>query len=118
MEILACSIQPISNENRLLKAFLEFYKQIHVSQLADEEKGRKVMVFDSTKIRRELFKSYSKDYALNQTADATSVFHLLQTMLHECQEMTFGKPCKHEMAKTPCAMHSRFFINHIQTQVC
>ena len=83
-----------------------------------EEKGRKVMVFDSTKIRRELFKSYSKDYALNQTADATSVFHLLQTMLHECQEMTFGEPCKHEMAKTPCAMHSRFFINHIQTQVC
>ena len=113
----------------LINAIQDFYKQVSEQPIRDQ-----VLVYDSTSIRRELFKLryFSGTFELNREADASEALDYLLTCMHTWSQIQ-GRASDAELALTiadynlaqsalaPCTLQDSCFIHtmfHIQHQIC
>ena len=126
----------------LINAIQDFFQTIDTRGNNDSKSYRRVHVFESIGIRRELFKLFylNGEFTLNKTADAAEVLDCILTCMHTwaqtcCtppdqlkikKDHSAGKGIISELATIscdsketqPCFIHDKYFIKHQQINKC
>ena len=104
----------------LITSIQDFYRKVDEYQLKDEANDRKVYVFDSTRIRQELFKfHYLKGlYTLNQPTSISKALNDIHKHIHTWYEEAYKVKCNDSNGFPPCLVHGKFFINQERTEQC
>ena len=128
----------------VINAIQEFFQTVDATANNDSKFDKRVHVFESIGIRRELFKLFylNGEFTLNQTADAAEALDCILTCMHTWAQTCSTPPDKlvrvdggagkqgkgiiSELATIscdsketqPCFVHDKYFIKHQQIKKC